>query len=86
MAHPEVAEGARKVLLPVDESENSMRSVVWFIENGLKPTDHIILFHSVDTTHIIPSMGYTLAGSYHTTTLPFRSQHLVLPEVSIKQP
>ena len=54
----------RKVLLPVDQSENSLRAVKWFIKYGLKPNDHLILFHSIDTTHIIPSMGYTVAGLF----------------------
>ena len=55
-------ETGRKVLLPVDQSDHAMRAVQWYFKYGKMPKDYVILFHSVDTSTIIPSTGYAWAG------------------------
>ena len=45
----------RCVLLPVDRSRHSERAVRWYLESGCKPNDHLYLYHSVDTSGIIPT-------------------------------
>ncbi|XP_063716970.1 universal stress protein Sll1388-like isoform X2 [Symsagittifera roscoffensis] len=59
----------RKVLLPVDESDHSLRAVEWYFKFGKLPQDFVVLFHSVDTSSIIPSSGYTWAGPLPMTAV-----------------
>ena len=54
-------ETGRKVLLPVDLSDNAMRAVQWYFKYGKLPNDDVILFHSVDTSTIIPGTDFTWA-------------------------
>ena len=61
--------GQRKVFLPVDRSENSGRAVEWYFKYARLADDYVILYHSVDTSAIIPSTGYMWAGPLHMSLM-----------------
>ena len=60
---------SKKVMLPVDESVHSERAVRWFAQNGWKAGDHLVLFHNIDNSKVVPPLGYTMTGKLATLIL-----------------
>ncbi|XP_063717701.1 universal stress protein Sll1388-like isoform X2 [Symsagittifera roscoffensis] len=59
----------RKVLLPVDESDHSLRAVEWYFKFGKLPHDFVVMFHCMDTGNILSSSGYMWAGPLQMTAV-----------------